>query len=161
VTIEIGVTDTTKQIGNSQALSGSDASLTPFFQHHKTNEAVKYSAVFEENDVNVFSVFYRTSVIKRPIELDVSAMPVHPPFHKGGCGVASSLHKVIEIVWDVTSAHESRENKMVALSKVNIGAFEAANRLDDKRGVPDNAHGFLYLQCFFIIYHFNYKLISF
>ena len=146
--IEIGVTDTAKQIGDSQTLSGYDASLGSFFQHHKTNEALKYSAIFQENDVNVFSVFYRTSVIKRPIELDVSAMPVHPPFHKGCCGVAWALHKVIEIVWDATSAHESRENKMVALSKVNIGAFESVNRLHYKGRVSDNAHGFCIFNVF-------------
>ena len=148
---QVGVTQTLKQIGGSQVLSGSDASLSSFFQHHQADDALKYSAVFEENDVNVFSVFYRTNPCYRRIELDVSAMPVHPPFHKGCGGVAWALHKVIEIVRDATSAHESRENKMVALSKVNIGAFDPANRVDDKRGVPDNAHGFLYLQCFF--YH--------
>ena len=80
--IEIRVTDPAKQIGDSQTLSGYDASLGSFFQHHKTNEALKYSAIFQENDVNVGPIFYIFWIpVPGPIDLDELATCLHSPLH--------------------------------------------------------------------------------
>ena len=79
---EVGVTHTSKQIGNSHALFGSDATLSSFFQHHKTNDALKYSAVFHENDVNMETIFYIFWIaMARPIKFDKVAASVYPPLH--------------------------------------------------------------------------------
>ena len=56
--VEIVVPNSPKQIGNSKVLSGFDACLCSFFEHHQANEALKYSAIFEENDVNVETILY-------------------------------------------------------------------------------------------------------
>jgi hypothetical protein len=69
-------------VSNFQVCSGFDTSLGSFFQHHQANEALKYSAVFEENDVNVETILYIFWVaVARPIDFDELGAGVHSPFH--------------------------------------------------------------------------------
>jgi len=81
VNVEVSVTDPWKQIGDFQVLSGFHANFGSFFQDHHANEALKYSAISQENDVNIRAVFYTQLrvVAARIIELDVSGIPVHTP----------------------------------------------------------------------------------
>ena len=76
------MTNTAKEASNFQVFSGFDSHLRSFFQHHHTNEALKYSAIFEENDVNVETILYIFWIcFFRPVDLDELAAHVHPPLH--------------------------------------------------------------------------------
>ena len=56
--------------------------MRSFFEHHKANDALKYSAVFEENDVYLETILYIFRIaFARPIDLDELAAGVHSPFH--------------------------------------------------------------------------------
>ena len=80
--VEIAVANAAKQIGDHEVLSGFDAFLRSFFEHHKANDALKYSAVFQENDVNMETIFYIFWIaMARPIKFDKVAASVYPPLH--------------------------------------------------------------------------------
>ena len=49
--VEIVISHSPKEVSNFQVFSGFDSHLRSFFEHHQANDALKYSAIFEENDV--------------------------------------------------------------------------------------------------------------
>ena len=76
------MTNTAKEASNFQVFSGFDSHLRSFFENHQANEALKYSAIFEENDVNVETILYIFWIsFFRPIDLDVLSARVHSPLH--------------------------------------------------------------------------------
>ncbi len=76
------MTNAPKEASNFQVFSGFDSHLRSFFEHHQANEALKYSAIFEENDVNVETILYIFWIsFFRPIDLDELAACVYPPLH--------------------------------------------------------------------------------
>jgi len=80
--VEIAVANAAKQVSNSQVFPGFDSHLRSFFEHHKTNNPLKYSAVFQENDVNMETIFYIFWIsFCWPIDLDELAARVYPPLH--------------------------------------------------------------------------------
>ena len=76
------MTNAPKEASNFQVFSGFDSHLRSFFENHQANEALKYSAIFEENDVNVETILYIFWIsFFRPIHLDVLSARVYPPLH--------------------------------------------------------------------------------
>ena len=76
------MTNAAKEASNFQVFSGFDSHLRSFFEHHNANEALKYSAIFQENDVNVGTIFYIFWIsFSWPIDLDVLSMRVYSPLH--------------------------------------------------------------------------------
>ena len=76
------MTNAPKEASNFQVFSGFYSHLCSFFEHHKANDVLKYSAVFEENDVCLETILYIFRfAFARPIDLDELAARVHPPLH--------------------------------------------------------------------------------
>ena len=76
------MTNAPKEASNFQVFSGFDSHLRSFFENHQANEALKYSAIFQENDVNVGPIFYIFWIpVPGPIDLDELAACMHSPHH--------------------------------------------------------------------------------
>ncbi|MAP67635.1 MAG: hypothetical protein CMF80_08065 [Candidatus Marinimicrobia bacterium] len=135
--VEIVVPNSPKQIGDSKVLSGFDAYLCSFFQHHKANDAPKYSAIFEENDVYLQTILYIFRIAAaRPIDLDELGAGVHSPLHYWRIPPKSSFRDIVTVVPRVSC----QLNEIIAFVKFKTGAFELANGLYNKRRITVCIH---------------------